>query len=48
MDSQKLKEWLQKILEIKEIFKQAKKDNWKTFLDEIYKMPKDILERQLI
>ena len=44
---EKLKENLKKILNIQKVFIQAKKDNWQTFLDEIFKFDKLVLEKIL-
>jgi len=42
-----LKENFKKILDIKKVFENAKNDNWKTFLDKINKLDKNILKEQL-
>ncbi len=42
-----LQEWFKKILDIQKVFIQAKNDNWETFIKEIKKLDKAVLEKQL-
>lgn len=47
MDQLELRQGLQDIYTIMEIFRKAKKDNWQTFIDEINKMDKKLFDKQI-